>query len=110
MNIFNRLRAASSSRKKSTEVRDTVELNRLLDFLGIDHNMNREAMNEAVYFACIKVLSESIGKLPFKIMQAQEDKGVRVAREHPWYRTLNERPNRYMNASTFWGMMELPVE
>lgn len=107
MNIFNRLRAASSSRKKSTEVRDTVELNRLLDFLGIDHNMNREAMNEAVYYACIKVLSESIGKLPFKIMQAQEDKGVRVAREHPWYRTLNERPNRYMNASTFWGMMEL---
>lgn len=108
MNIFDRLRAASASRrKKSAEVRDTVELNRLLDFLGIDHDMNREAMNEAVYYACIKVLSESIGKLPFKIMQAQEDKGVRVAREHPWYRALNERPNRYMNASTFWGMMEL---
>ena len=108
MNIFDRLRAASASRRnKSAGARDTVELNRLLDFLGIDHDMNREAMNESVYFACIKVLSESIGKLPFKIMQAQEGKGVRVAREHPWYRAINERPNRYMNASTFWGMMEI---
>lgn len=107
MNIFNGLRAAFSSRKKSAEVRDTVAMNQLLDFLGIDHELRPEAMNEAVYFTCNKVLSESIGKLPFKIMQAQDGKGVRVAREHAWYRTLNERPNRYMNASTFWGVMEL---
>ena len=107
MNIFNGLRAAFSSRKKSAEVRDTVAMNQLLDFLGIDHELRPEAMNEAVYYTCNKVLSESIGKLPFKIMQAQEGKGVRVARENVWYRTLNERPNRYMNASTFWGVLEL---
>ena len=106
MNIFSRLRAASSGRKKSAEVRDTVALNQLLDFLGVDHDTNREAMSEAVYFACIKTLSESVGKLPLKIQQAQTNQGIRVARDHHWYRTLNERPNRYMTASTFWGLME----
>ena len=30
-----------------------------------------------------------------------------MARENPYYRMLNERPNRYMAASTFWSTMEL---
>jgi len=106
MNILNRFRAALTAfRGKSA--RQTTELNQLLDFLGIDHNSDSDALNEAVYFACIKVLSESIGKLPLKVMQAQPGKGVRVAREHPYYRMLNERPNRFMSASTFWGLLEI---
>lgn len=106
MNIFDRLRAASLAiRGKSA--RQTTELNRLLEFLGVSQTDDTEAMNEAVYFACIKVLSESVGKLPLKIMQSQPGQGVRVAREHPFYRMLNERPNRFMAASTFWGLMEI---
>lgn len=106
MKLKDRFRAASAAfRGKSA--RNTVELNNLLDFLGIDRDSTREAMNEATYFACNKVLSESIGKLPLKIMLAQPGKGVHVVRDHPWYRTLNERPNKYMTASTFWSLMEL---
>lgn len=105
-NIIDRFRAALTAfRGKSA--RQTTELNQLLDFLGIDHNADRDALNEAVYYSCIKVLSESIGKLPLKVMQAQQNKGVRVAREHPYYRMLNERPNRFMTASTFWGLLEI---
>lgn len=106
MKVFDRLRAASEAfRGKSA--RSTVELNRLLEFLGVSPTGDAEAMNEAVYFSCIKVLSESVGKLPLKIQQAQTNQGIKVARDHPWYRTLNERPNRYMTASTFWGLMEI---
>lgn len=106
MKITDRLRAASNAfRGKSA--RSTVEMNRLLEFLGVSDTDNIQELNEAVYFACIKVLSESIGKLPLKMMQTQPGKGVRVSREHPWYRTLNERPNPYMTASTFWGMLEM---
>ena len=68
MKIKERLRSAF--RGKSAEVQDTVELNKLLDFLGVDRDMDREAMNEAVYVSCIKVLSESVGQLPLKIQQA----------------------------------------
>lgn len=80
----------------------------LLNMLGVSRgNKDEAAVNEAVYFACLKVLSESIGKLPLKVQQYTPEHGIRVAREHPYYRMLNERPNRFMTASTFWGLMEL---
>ena len=99
--------AAAAFRAKSASARRTVELNELLDFLGVDRHGSREAMNEAVYFACCKVLAEGVGKLPLKVQQASEGQGIRVVRSHPYYRMLNERPNRHMTASTFWGTMEL---
>jgi HK97 family phage portal protein len=85
----------------------TTDLNNLYKFLGIDPKNEGEATSEATYFACLKVLSESIGKLPLKIQQYIPNKGIRIAREHPYYRMLNERPNRYMTASVFWSTMEL---
>ncbi len=94
-------------RTKSTADKETLSLNQLLDFLGVHKGADAAAMSEAVYFACCKVLSESVGKLPLKIQQFTPDKGIRVAREHQYYRMLNERPNRYMTASTFWSTMEL---
>lgn len=105
MTIFERIKSAVAAftRKSASE---EMTLNQLLDFLGV-HNVHGEAMQEAVYFACIKVLSESIGKLPLKVQQFTPDRGIRVAREHPFYRMLNERPNRYMSASVFWTFMEL---
>lgn len=97
------------SKKKSAEQNDTNRESqlRLLQWLGVDTVKGGPAMSEATYFACLKVLSESIGKLPLKIQQATPAKGVRIAREHPYYRMLNERPNRFMTASTFWATMEM---
>ncbi len=92
--------------KSTTATTETLTLNQLIDFLGL-HNVSGEALSEATYFACNKVLSESIGKLPLKLQQYTPDKGIRIAREHPFYRTLNKRPNPFMTASTFWALMEL---
>lgn len=83
-----------------------AELSALYKFLGIDPSTTGEATNEATYYACIKVLSEAIGKLPLKVQQYTPDKGIRIAREHRYYRMLNERPNRYMTASSFWSTCE----
>ena len=94
------------NKKSATATAETLTLNQLIDFLGL-HNVNGEALSEATYFACNKVLSEAIGKLPLKLQQYTPDKGIRIAREHPFYRTLNKRPNPFMTASTFWAMMEL---
>lgn len=54
-------------KKKSASDQQTVERQALLDFLGISDD--GEALGEATYFACIKILSEAIGKMPFKIMR-----------------------------------------
>lgn len=108
MTIFDRVKAAVSVlRSKGTTVARDVALNDLLDFLGVDRSLRGDAQSEAVYFACLKVLSEGVGKLPLKIQQTSPGHGIRVAREHPYYRMLNERPNRHMTASVFWNTMEL---
>lgn len=101
--------ALFKKKKKSAEPNGTNQesLLRLLQWLGVDTVQGGPAMSEATYYACLKVLSESVGKLPLKIQQATQAKGVRIAREHPYYRMLNERPNRFMTASTFWATMEM---
>ena len=74
--------------------------------MGIDDTLDNDALSEATYFACMKVLCEAIGKLPLNLMQYNERNGVTVARTHPLYRVLHDRPNPYMTATTFWSTVE----
>lgn len=92
-------------RKKDAAPSEQMTLNQLLNWLGV-HDVSGEALSEATYFACIKVLSESIGKLPLRLMQSTPNSGVTPLRHHRYYRMLNERPNRFMSASVFWTYME----
>lgn len=105
MNIFKRLWSAVSTVFKSTS-RQTIELNELYKFLGIDPNADDDALSEATYFACLKILSESVGKMPLKLLQYTENNGVINARKHQLYSILHDRPNPYMTASTFWSTVE----
>lgn len=86
--------------------RETIELNNLYKFLGIDKDTDEKALSEATYFACMKVLSEAIGKLPLKLLRHNEKNGVETARKHALYNVLYLRPNPYMTASTFWSTVE----
>ena len=52
--------------------RRTIELNNLYKFLGIDPDKDESVLSEATYFACMKVLSEAIGKLPLKLLRYNE--------------------------------------
>lgn len=108
MSVMTRAKAAVTAfrTKAAVETSEQMTLQQLLEFLGIHGTKDGAALSEATYFACIKVLSESIGKLPLKLQQYTPDKGIRIAREHPYYRMLNERPNRFMTASVFWSTME----
>ena len=100
MGIFDRWR-----RQKSASPEEQMTLNQLLSWLGV-HDVSGGALSEATYYACLKVLSESIGKLPLRIMQTTPNTGVAPMRGHRYYRMLNERPNRFMSASVFWTYME----
>ena len=106
MKFNERVKNAWSALRGKSATSEWAELNELFKFLGIDPNKTGDATSEATYYACLKGLMETIGKLPRKIQQYTPDKGIRIAREHPYYRMLNERPNRYMTASSFWSMCE----
>ena len=102
MSIMQRLRR----NKSAASTNEQLTLDQLLGWLGV-HDVERGVLSEATYYACLKVLSESIGKLPLRLMQTTADTGVKPARSHRYYRMLSERPNRYMSASVFWTYMEV---
>lgn len=106
MNLRERTKLAWDVMRGKSATSEWTELNNLYKFLGIDPKKTGAATSEATYYACLKVLMEAIGKLPLKIQQYTPDKGIRIAREHAYYRMLNERPNRYMTASSFWSTCE----
>ena len=102
MSIFDKLRRKSAAVVTDTQ---TMSLQQLVDFLGISGTASSE-LSEATYYACMKVLAESVGKLPLKLQKSTEGQGVQPQRQHRYYRMLAERPNEHMGASTFWSLME----
>lgn len=86
----------------------TVDLNSptLLEWLGIDPNTPKNKLAEATYFACMKILSESVGKLPLKMYQ-NTDKGIIKAKGTDAYYVLKTRPNPLMTSTVFWSALEL---
>lgn len=65
-----------------------------------------DTLSEATYFACLKILSESLGKLPLKLQQQTNEAGVIKAYKHPLYNVLSTRPNPYMTSTHFWSTVE----
>lgn len=104
MKLRDRMKAALAAfRAKGANDEATL---RLLDVFGVK-NLPANVQSEATFYACLKVLSEGVAKLPIRIQQYTPEGGVRIARDHPFYRMLHDKPNRYMTASVFWGLAEL---
>ncbi len=103
MGIFKRLKNLYSDG-------DSADLNeaKLLNFLGIDPK-NREAIQEVTYYTCLKVLAETMGKLPLKFYQT-EDGGQTRAENDAMADLLTNRPNKFMTPATFWSTMEANCE
>lgn len=97
--------------KRETEV---VSLNdrRLLELLGIEVDgidvRGLNALKEATVFACVKIRSEAISKLPLKIYR--DDGGISKATDHYLYQLLKIRPNPYMSASDFWKCIQTQLD
>jgi HK97 family phage portal protein len=86
----------------------TVDLSNplLLQWLGIDPDTPKDQLSEATYFACLKKLSESLGKLPLKMYQRTKRGIVKSDKEDVYY-ILKLRPNPYMTSSVFWSTVEM---
>lgn len=88
-----------------TTTSEEMSLQQLVDFLNLN-GVDGKALSEATYFACLKVLSEALGKLPLKLLQYNDRNGVVNARNNPLYDILKTRPNPYMTSTTFWSTIE----
>ena len=64
-----------------------------------------ENLSEITYFTCIKMLSESLGKLSLKYYQDTENGPIK-AKDTQVSRLLKIRPNPYMTPTTLWATVE----
>jgi HK97 family phage portal protein len=77
---------------------------RLLEWLGISR-ASKKLVSEVTYFTCLKMLSETLGKMPIKFHQETEQ-GIEKALSNQAHRLLKSRPNPMMTPSTFWAAVE----
>ncbi|WP_026326473.1 phage portal protein [Paenibacillus ginsengihumi] len=95
------------------EKRESLELNvddrRLAEVLGIDLDeisvKGKGALKIDTVYACVRIRSESVAKLPFKVYQ-EDDYGVRKHSKHHVAKLLRLRPNPFMSAYDFWKVTE----
>jgi HK97 family phage portal protein len=64
------------------------------------------ALRVAVVWACCRVLTEDVGKLPLKLIKEDDTGAKRIAKEHPLHRIISRRPNEWQT-SMEWRMTML---
>ena len=97
-NAFNRFK--SFFNRASVSLQDE----RLLDFLGIN-SYNKRTISETTYFTCLRLLSETMGKMPLKYYRTTAQGKIRADPDRTTY-ALTVRPNSIMTPTTFWSTVE----
>lgn len=86
----------------------SLDIKSLIQYLNTtpgEFNLNnKNSLNEIVTYVCIKILSESLAKLPLKIYQ--DYKGIKKSAEHYLCPYFKLRPNSYMSSFDFWKCVE----
>ncbi|WIF95130.1 phage portal protein [Caminicella sporogenes] len=91
-------------RKKRSYI--SLEDEELLKLLGISvDGVSSNKLKEATYFTCMRILCDSISKLPCKLYR-DTGNGKEKVSNHYLYNLLKIRPNPYMSASDFWKCVE----
>ena len=84
--------------------RGWLGLESLFELLGL--RRKRKVTSEVTYFTCLKMLSETLAKMPIKYYQ-KTDKGIVEAEATETSNSLTRRPNPFMTPTIFWNTVEL---
>lgn len=75
-----------------------------LESMGL--TKRRKTTSEVTYFTCLKMLSETLAKMPIKYYQ-KTDKGIMEAEQTETSKLLTKRPNPFMTPTVFWNTVEM---
>lgn len=75
------------------------------EWLGIGYR-NKSELREVTYYTCMKILSETMGKLPIKVYEWKKKQGRVRADPDSTSKLLNGRPNPHMTPSIFFTTVE----
>lgn len=82
----------------------TINSPSFLESLGL--GKRRKPTSEVTYFTCLKMLSETLAKMPIKYYH-RTDKGTEVAEQTETSKLLTRRPNPFMTPTVFWNTVEI---
>lgn len=76
---------------------------------GVQVNWQR-SLDVSTVFACLRVIANGVSQVPLQVMKELPDgKGGTPALDHPLYKVLNLRPNKWMTAFEFLETMVFHV-
>ncbi|WP_277669095.1 phage portal protein [Caproiciproducens galactitolivorans] len=83
--------------------------NDLREWLGLTGDelsiRGEKSLKETTVYVCVKILSETLGKLPLKIYKSDENVQRKPVNHYLLF-LMKVRPNPYMSAFTFWSCLE----
>lgn len=76
-----------------------------LEWLGISRD-RKNVMAEVTYFTCLKMMSETVAKMPWKLYQKTR-KGITEPEGNDVSYLLKTRPNPFQTPTAFWNAVEM---
>ena len=77
-----------------------------LEWLGLKKKNRNGALSEVTYFTCLKMMSETVAKLPWKYYQKTAS-GIDEPELNDVAKLLKYRPNPFMTPTAFWNAVEM---
>ncbi|WP_437228785.1 phage portal protein [Planctomicrobium sp. SH661] len=71
---------------------------------------SRTSLGYPAFFRGVKLIADTVAKLPLIVHQLEEDGGMPKAKDHPAYRLLKRKPNRFITSKTFRRAMTLHAQ
>ena len=108
MNLFNKLKNTFTAARQAWNLADDKPVNtfKMSDIIDLFSSRGGgeygDDLGDLTYLTCLKVLSESIGKIPVYLMT---DDKQRVS-DHETSYILNVRPNQYQTPAQFFTYLE----
>lgn len=103
MNVLSRIAKGIKNAIIPAKTTD-MQSRELLEWLGIA-GTSKKLESEVTYFTCLKMLSETLAKMPLKFYQETE-KGIMKAKSNEAHNLLKIRPNPIMTPTIFWSTIE----
>lgn len=107
MNLWQRFRNwVAKVRNVTIEESPSMKEESFLEWLGVKRKKKYGEMAEVTYFTCLKMMSETLAKLPWKYYQ-KTDEGIEEPELSDAAKLLKIRPNPFMTPTAFWNAVEM---
>lgn len=107
MNVWQKIKGWIARKLNITvEVSPPMKEDSFLEWLGIKKKRQQSAVSEVTYFTCLKMMSETVAKMPWKYYKKTAE-GIEEPELSDAAKLLKIRPNPFMTPTAFWNAVEM---